>query len=125
VCVVDPRANALVGGVKAGHDIQIETVRSHRDALRLAQQQPMDLWVIVTDPDEASGCDLCTMLASRQPQAAICVVAERYSADLERRAYASGAAAFGVAPAHFEWVDAWVAHRTSQHNARRKMHFAE
>jgi DNA-binding NarL/FixJ family response regulator len=49
-----------------------------------------------------SGCDLCRMIKTRSPAAKVCLVADVYTAELERLAWAAGATLFVVKPAPIE-----------------------
>jgi DNA-binding NarL/FixJ family response regulator len=86
-------------------------VHSGSEALRLAQQRHIDLWVVSDQLPDMRGVDLCQMLKLRSPDAAVFVTSDAYSAQVERAAYAARATGYGVQPAHLDWMDHWLAQR--------------
>ena len=76
---------------------------SGRSALRLAQSQKVDLWVINAVLADMSGTDLCWMLKSRSPPPAIYIVTDAYRVEDERAARCCGVSLFGCKPVRASW----------------------
>ena len=79
-----------------------------RDALRLAQAQNVDLWVIHLVLPDMSGLELCELLKTRLSRPVIYLVGEHYCAEDERAARTRGAALFGCKPVEPWWFEPWA-----------------
>jgi DNA-binding NarL/FixJ family response regulator len=67
-----------------------------------------------TELSGVSGCELCSMLKTRDGRVPVLLVADVHSNDLERAALSARPTAFVVKPAH----DAWIAEGLSEAAAR-------
>jgi CheY-like chemotaxis protein len=109
VCVVDPQAQdyGLWHDVARDHGLNLQVHASAAEALRFSSTNPIDLWVINTRLPGLSGCELCSMIKAHFSDAEVYLVADEYSADEERRAWAARANVFGQKPAHACWLEQW------------------
>src|SRR5262245_3834967 len=97
VCVVDSDL--------AGYDswptlaraagIDLQTVATADEALRLARETKVDLWVINAELTDFSGPALCGMLKAQDARAVVYMVADQYSPGLEQAALQARATLFG------------------------------
>lgn len=119
ICVVDPQADdyrgwdaaALAGGIR------LQIVPSAEAALRIANAEAVDLWVVNIQLPGLSGHELCGLLKSHST-ASVYLVADEYSVEAEREAFRQRATLFGTKPAHREWLNQWR-QNTSQGAAPR------
>jgi DNA-binding NarL/FixJ family response regulator len=88
-------------------------VRCAEEALKTLRGSSVDAWVVNTDLPGLSGYELCAMLRARSPRSAICLVADRYTPDAERAAWAARATLFLVRPAGQEWIEALIGKLTA------------
>ena len=105
VAIVDSRPSDFVAllNVEDLPDINWRFAPSGRSALRLAQREQVDLWVINIALDDMSGADLCWMLKSRTRPPVIYIVTDAYREEDERTARGCGAALFGCKPIETSW----------------------
>jgi len=106
VCIVDPRPSdyrRLLDDEPAGAP-RIEFLSGGREALRAALAQQVDLWVVNVELPDMSGLEVCEMLRARTPSATVCVVADRYRPEDERRAWLRGATLFCAKPFERHWL---------------------
>jgi DNA-binding response OmpR family regulator len=100
IAVVDPQwkdyANLLEEFARA--NVNLHFLHSGRDALRFAQTQRADLWVVSVRPFDRSGLDLTAMLKDHWPQSVIYVVADKYCVEDEQAAWTCGASLFVCKP---------------------------
>ena len=75
------------------------------EALHVARNEYIDLWVVNAVLHDMSGIDLCCMLRSQSPPPTVYIVVDAYRAEDERAARACGAALFGCKPVQAEWFD--------------------
>ena len=112
VCVVDPKTDDYQGWQSSAHSsgVQLHFVASADEALRLARTAAVDLWVVNTDLPGIAGAPLCSMLRQQSGQAAIYLVSERNSPELERTAWAARPTLFGCKGEHHAWLAQWLDH---------------
>jgi DNA-binding NarL/FixJ family response regulator len=87
--------------------VRLQFVASAEQALRLAHKTAVDLWVVNSKLPGLSGCELCRILKSQSARAAVYVVADEYSPEVEQEARASRASLFGCKPEHAHWLRDW------------------
>ena len=92
---------------------RIEVVGSAAAALRLARSTTVDLWILNTELPGLSGCDLCRMLKASSSTAAVYLMAENYSPEIEQSAWAARATMFGVQGAQAAWIEQWLDRRSN------------
>jgi DNA-binding response OmpR family regulator len=109
ICVVDPRGEDYRPWHEEAreHGLNLQVLASSEEALRLAGTMRIELWVINTRLPGLSGCELCDMIRAHFLGAEVYLVADEYSADEERRAWAARASMFGCKPAHSAWLQCW------------------
>jgi DNA-binding response OmpR family regulator len=95
-------------------DVRLISVGSGAEALRLAHTRSVDLWVVNTELPDLSGFELCEMLKSQHRQRTVCLMADAYSPQAERAAFAARATMFGCKPQLAAWIETWLAHRRQQ-----------
>jgi DNA-binding response OmpR family regulator len=112
--VVDPAAADYELWLKnaTARSVQFHLLARGSDALRAAAAEAIDLWVVSAELPDMAGTDLCQMLRSRGSRAAVYLVSNDHSEHQERAAYQCGASMYGVKPAHLEWLDEWLSHRS-------------
>src|SRR5262245_25700516 len=86
VCVVDPQQADYQNWetLAATNGVRLQFVASADEALRLARACAVDLWVVNTALPGLSGCELASMLKARSPGAAVYLVADEYTPEIER-----------------------------------------
>ena len=111
VCVVDPQADGYSGWAELAQasGVQLQIVASAEEALRLSRTQAIDLWVVNTALPGLSGFELTSMLKTRSAQAAVYLVADHYTPEVERLAWQSRASMFGCKGAQTAWLEQWLA----------------
>ena len=109
VAVVDPRPadyRVLLGAPPGA--MRMRLLSCGRDALRLAQSEEVDLWVIHLVLPDMSGLQLCEILKTRLSRPVIYIVSEDYRAEDERAARAGGASLFSCKPVQAWWFEPWT-----------------
>ena len=116
VCVVDTRLDDYQGWESRGeaHSVRLHFVTSAAEALRLSRTTEVDLWVVNTELPGLSGCELCGMLKSQRAGATVYLVADHYSPETERAAWAARATMFGCKPQHQAWIETWLGLRRNK-----------
>jgi DNA-binding response OmpR family regulator len=94
--------------------IRLEVVSRGSEALRLARTEHVALWVINVSLPDLAGAELCAMLKCRDARTVVYLVAQEYSPDLERAAWAARATLFGCKPAHEAWLAEWLDRKSNQ-----------
>ena len=79
---------------------------SGRKALRLAQCEKVDVWVINTVLPDMSGMDLCQMLKGRSSPPLVYIVTDAYRVEDERAARCCGVSLFACKPVEASWFKA-------------------
>jgi two-component system response regulator MprA len=117
VCLVDPKPGEQRQweALAQANGLHIEVVESAEMALRQAHRQRIDLWVVNTQLPGLSGCELCGMLRAQGNRAPIHLVADTYSAEEERAAYAARATSFRCIPLEQSVVDTCLVVRRARH----------
>jgi DNA-binding response OmpR family regulator len=116
VCVVDAKADDYrdwVASTTAG-GCRLRIVATAEEALRIARQEDVDLWVVNVSLPGLSGAELCEILKAKSSRAAVYLVADQYSAAAERAAWQVRATLFGVKPGHTAWLGDWLSRTTRQ-----------
>jgi response regulator RpfG family c-di-GMP phosphodiesterase len=80
----------------------------------------VDLWVVNADLPHVSGTELCTMLKSGAHSGAVYLVANAYSATIERQALAARATLFACKPLHASLFDTWLSHQGQRRTAEAR-----
>ena len=109
VCVCAGRCSVTdtaQGRRPSRRELALRHQRPH--ALRLAQSQKVDLWVINTVLADMSGVDLCRMLKDRSLPPVIYMVADVYHVEDERAARCCGVSLFGCKPIQASWFKSCV-----------------
>jgi DNA-binding response OmpR family regulator len=86
-------------------DIHWRFVAGGRQALRLAEREWVDLWVINAVLADMPGTDLCRMLNDRFPRPVIYMVTDAYRVEDERAARCCGIALFACKPVQASWFE--------------------
>ena len=116
IVVVDSKPDDYQGWNAAAETsgARLQFVASATEALRLSRTTPVDLWVINATLPGLGGCELCSLIRDRHPQATIFLAADEYSETVERQAWQARATLFGVKPAQAPWLNECLrAHRFS------------
>jgi DNA-binding response OmpR family regulator len=118
VAVVDPDRRAYEGLVGLAHNERtaIHWMSCGREALRLKADIRPQLWLIGLNLSDVPCFDLLEMLQQLHEHSQFCVVASRYSAEDERRAYLAGRTAYLCKPLETWWLRELV---HSRQTARR------
>ena len=97
VCIVDPQSDDYDGWKSPAQTkpLQFQVVPTAEEALRFSRTQAVDLWVVNLELPGLSGLELCSMLKARDSRTPVYLVAEEYSPDAERAAWAARATMFG------------------------------
>jgi CheY-like chemotaxis protein len=111
ICVVDPRQD---GCPVVPDSMKLVRVGSAAEALRLARAGRVDCWVVSAHLPDMTGCELCELVRIHSPQAPVLLVADMYSAELERAAYRARATSFAARPAQVGWLAAWTTGQAPQ-----------
>jgi DNA-binding response OmpR family regulator len=105
VAVVDPHPADYAVLASASPTLRWRWLATGRQALRLARQEAVQLWMFNSTLDDMSGTELCAMIKTLRPESAVYIIADEYSAAEERAAWACGATLFACKPARAEWLD--------------------
>ena len=109
VAIVDSRPSdysALPAAIDCP-DIHWRFATSGRGALRLAQREQVELWVINAVLADMPGRDLCCMLKNRSPPPAIYMVTDAYRVEEERAARCCGVSLFACKPIEASWFESF------------------
>ena len=110
VAVVDPQPGdyGVLLDTPLGTELRWQFLSCGRDALRLAQAEEVDLWVVHLVLPDMSGLELCELLKTRLCRPVIYAVSDEYRAEDERAARARGASLFGCKPVQAWWFEPWA-----------------
>jgi CheY-like chemotaxis protein len=126
ICVVDPQGDDYEGWVSAAESsgLRLHVLASAEEALRLARNVTVDVWVVNTRLPGLSGRELCSMLRSQRRRPVVNVVADEYSPQAESAAWQARASLFLCKPAHRQWFDEWLVHvaKAPLHPAPNSVH---
>jgi DNA-binding response OmpR family regulator len=105
IAIVDSRSSDYAALPQAVDrpDMNWRFAASGRGALRLAQAEEVDLWVINAVLADMSGVDLCRMLKGRSPPPVIYIVTDAYRVEDERAARCCGVSLFACKPVQASW----------------------
>ena len=119
VCIVDPQQSNYPDwdSLASSQGVRLLRFTNADEALRFSRTAAVDLWVINTQLPGLSGCELCSMLRSRSPQAAVYLVANEYSPAEERSAWQARATLFLCQGAHATSLADWCEHRRTTANS--------
>jgi DNA-binding response OmpR family regulator len=121
VCVVDPGVGDYADWptVAQKHGVELTLVSSAEEALRADREQRFDFWFVSTALPGLPGADLCRMVKSRRPAAALAIVCDRYSPEAEIAARGAGATLFVCKPAHHDALAGWLTRARGVPTSRR------
>ena len=110
IVVVDSQPDDYQGWNTAAEarGARLQFVASAEEALRLSRTATVDLWVINAVLPGLGGCELCSLIRDRHPQATIFLAADEYSETAERQAWQARVTIFDVKPAHTSWLNEWL-----------------
>jgi CheY-like chemotaxis protein len=116
VGVVDPQNEAYASWQAEAetHGARLAMFASAEEALRFSGTTSVDLWVVNVSLPRLSGLEFCQMLKNRQPQAAVYLIADQYSAETERAAWQARATFFGCKGGHETWLGDWLRERSAR-----------
>jgi DNA-binding NarL/FixJ family response regulator len=110
VCVIDDATpgSAACRELAAARSADLRTLPGAGDALRFSRTERVDLWIISADLPNRAGFELCSMLRQQQPQAAIMLVSDHVTPELEQAAWAARPTMFGCRAEQEIWLRHWL-----------------